>query len=85
MWRVRHRDGTLSDMANISWAKDGAAATVRILNTQETRLGSPRTAIPLKIGRHRRGMLPRNVYLLVAAWVLAGSDVPVERECHGQC
>jgi hypothetical protein len=26
MWRIRHPDGRLSDMANLSWAKDGAIA-----------------------------------------------------------
>jgi hypothetical protein len=26
MWRVRHPDGRLSDMANLTWAKDGAIA-----------------------------------------------------------
>jgi hypothetical protein len=32
MWRIQHPDGRLSDMANISWARDGAiAAAYRIL------------------------------------------------------
>jgi hypothetical protein len=26
MWRIRHLDGRLSDMANLTWAKDGAIA-----------------------------------------------------------
>jgi hypothetical protein len=26
MWRIRHPDGRLSDMANLTWAKDGAIA-----------------------------------------------------------
>jgi len=26
MWRIRHPNGRLSDMANLSWAKDGAIA-----------------------------------------------------------
>ena len=33
MWRVRDADGRLSDMANLTWARDGAiAAAMRILD-----------------------------------------------------
>jgi hypothetical protein len=29
MWRVRHADGRLTDMANLTWAKDAAVAMAR--------------------------------------------------------
>jgi hypothetical protein len=46
MWRVRYPDGGLSDMVNLSRAKDAAAAeALRILNAQETNLGGSRTAM----------------------------------------
>ena len=33
MWRIRYPDGTLSDMANLSWAREGAiAVALRTLN-----------------------------------------------------
>jgi hypothetical protein len=47
MWRVRHPDGQLSDMANLSWAKDGAiAVAMRLLDPrkrgeQHARISSP--------------------------------------------
>jgi hypothetical protein len=45
MWRVRHLDGRISDMANLTWAKDGAAAlALDRLNrkqAQETAVGAP--------------------------------------------
>jgi hypothetical protein len=45
MWRIRHPDGRLSDMANLTWAKDGAVAlALNLLNgrqAQETAAGAP--------------------------------------------
>jgi hypothetical protein len=36
MWRIRKPDGTLSDMVNLSRAKDAAmASALRILNTKK--------------------------------------------------
>src|SRR5262249_15332898 len=33
MWRIRRPDGSLSDMANLTWARDGAlTVALRILN-----------------------------------------------------
>jgi hypothetical protein len=33
MWRIRHPDGRLSDMANLTWVKDGAIAmAMRLLD-----------------------------------------------------
>lgn len=37
MWRIRRPDGSLTDMVNISRARDAARGlALRILNTQET-------------------------------------------------
>jgi hypothetical protein len=37
MWRIKHPNGRLSDMANITWAKDGAiAVALRVLDTCRT-------------------------------------------------
>jgi hypothetical protein len=37
MWRVKRPDGSLSDMANLSWARDGAIAiALGILNHRGT-------------------------------------------------
>jgi hypothetical protein len=37
MWRVRHSDGTLSDMVNLARAKDAAAATaLRVLSIRKS-------------------------------------------------
>jgi hypothetical protein len=45
MWRVRHPDGNLSDMVNLSRAKDAALSIARrILQRQETSPRAPRTA-----------------------------------------
>jgi hypothetical protein len=36
MWRIRHLDGQLSDMANLSWVKDGAIAlAMRLLDPRK--------------------------------------------------
>ncbi len=46
MWRIRHPDGRLSDMANLTWAKDGAKGlAMRLLDprrrAEQERLDSP--------------------------------------------
>jgi hypothetical protein len=42
MWRIRTRDGTLSDMVNRARARDAARSILLgILNTQETASGGP--------------------------------------------
>jgi hypothetical protein len=47
MWRVRSLDGRLSDMANISWARDAAKAIAcRRLNVRGDI--SPRIASPMR-------------------------------------
>jgi hypothetical protein len=46
MWRIRLPDGSLTDMLNLSRARDAAMAiALRILQGKETRLEAPRTAI----------------------------------------
>jgi len=47
MWRVRHADDALSDMVNLSRAKDAAMslALARLNQAQETGASGPRTAI----------------------------------------
>jgi hypothetical protein len=36
MWRIKWPDGTLSDMANLTWARDGAmSVALGILNNRE--------------------------------------------------
>jgi len=36
MWRIRHPDGRLSDMANLAWARDGAVAVaMRLLDPRK--------------------------------------------------
>jgi hypothetical protein len=36
MWRIRHAGGRLSDMANLTWAKDGAiAVAMRLLDPRK--------------------------------------------------
>src|SRR6516165_1604984 len=45
MWRVRTRDGVLSDMTNRTRAREGARlAVLAALNGKETPLGRPRNA-----------------------------------------
>jgi hypothetical protein len=49
MWRIRHAGGQFSDMANLTWAKDGAiAVAMRLLDPRKTceqhaRISSPMT------------------------------------------
>ena len=46
MWRVKYRDGSVSDMVNLSRAKDAAMTVVaQSLDIRETPLGASRTAI----------------------------------------
>jgi hypothetical protein len=49
MWRIRHSDGTLSDMTNFARARDAAAEiVVHDLNTQGSRSGVPPVRDPRK-------------------------------------
>jgi len=42
MWRIRMPDGWVSDMANLSWAKEGAIRSVlSLLNRKETPAEAP--------------------------------------------
>jgi len=44
MWRIHMPDGWVSDMANLTWAKDGAVRSVlAVLNRKETGREAPRT------------------------------------------
>ena len=41
MWRVRHPDGSLSDIVNLTRARDGARClALAVLNTRETRVAA---------------------------------------------
>ena len=41
MWRVRYPDGSLSDIVNLTRARDGARClALAVLNTRETRLAA---------------------------------------------
>jgi hypothetical protein len=45
MWRVRRPDGTLTDMANLTWARDGAVAiALGVLNRQVVGRAEPQSA-----------------------------------------
>jgi hypothetical protein len=45
MWRVRHPDGSLADIVNLTRARDGARClALAVLNTRETRVAASPTA-----------------------------------------
>jgi hypothetical protein len=46
MWRVQYPDGSLSDLANLTWAKDGAISLA-----QNGGVNKPRTAPPVCLTR----------------------------------
>jgi hypothetical protein len=49
MWRIRHPDGRLSDMANLTWAKDGAVAVaMRFLDPRkvDSPVAKPMACLP---------------------------------------
>ncbi len=68
MWRIRYRDGRLSDMANLSWARDSAvAAAMRLLDPRRQAEQSVSRAPPM-----RPAGWPQPSLLLAAAENLAG-------------
>jgi hypothetical protein len=46
MWRIRHPGGQLSDMANLTWAKDGAIAVAMRLLDPRRRIEQPANGGP---------------------------------------
>jgi hypothetical protein len=51
MWRIRHPGGRLSDMANLTWAKDGAiAVAMRLLDPRKTGEQHARISSPMSEG-----------------------------------
>ena len=47
MWRVRYPDGSLSDIVNLTRARDGARClALAVLNTRETRVANAQGGTP---------------------------------------
>src|SRR5262245_66596533 len=71
MWRVRHPDGRLSDMANLTWAKEGAISLAPgHLNKQRCRETAP-GASPIRF--------PGVPGISPHAIVVATSEAPLRR------
>lgn len=71
MWRVRHPDGRLSDMANLTWAKEGAISlALGHLNKQRCRETAP-GASPIRF--------PGVPGISPHAIVVATSEAPLRR------
>ena len=61
MWRVRYPDGSLSDIVNLTRARDGARClALAVLNTRETRVAASPIARPRPARLRSRSLSPQS-------------------------